>query len=1028
MEIQSLDQSSSYIMDVFIRILPVGVILGLAVVLLLRLVRYIRRKLSERAATAGNVAAGLGETVSGIAASVSVPTAVLVIDVLLFLYILFYFDWASVHVQLKGSWPYLWLLLAMPHIAALYLIKAVGPFVLAVAFFGLLGGCFLMTRFYVGPWPRRFQLSSVVIFLIVLAWLTFRWGQTAWGLARPISGDTPAGLQGMLMAALFSPCSPRVLRADPVNFLGPSIGMSMLEWLAAIYLTEKYLRLAIFHERREELGVGAWMRFAPVMPMLLLGAFVGYGLWGNLQRGIQVSAAERIERVVLLPKHKQVVWQEAVEQCAARGSDWRLPTQHELRLLSRRALASRDDVRSAWTAELHPEHGAYVLRWKEEPSQRSTFPANMFGRCLTPTPSDLYQRLVTALYPALYRDNKPDNFSRYFYPGEAFNSNSGIRGDLPEAVICVKSTVEADQVASVHVMKDAVLVRDTPSASGILKDLCNSTTAASGPCQTLVTQRVEPTKERDPAQGDDEFKARQEKCRATADPGHCTSQGWHYRVQGQFDRALFFFDWGCQKGDGNACLDVDRIREERAEFHARAEELVQLGYAATAPLHHDEAKDPLVQACEQGYAAHCLYRGTIANWENQRPEALRFYAKGCTGGVLLSCTKQVHMEWADAMIKDYETAIIPKYVALCDKKEPLACLYLAGMLSDKIRGPRAAEGLALAKQRCAEGMPSLCEFYENSTNANRWYVPNEMQAADVRPDSPYDIEGLQASCTRYALSCKGSVERLANQGQFKEAEWFRERACIEEKAQDVKSCSQRIPWRTRFAGMTDLLRKKKYFKAAPQDHAAMLPVLKKACQDGVKETCVYVGDLMYDVMTERSEGEHSQYTLAGLKKPFERACQLDDVSACKHALDLGREWRDGPHSAEKEQSRRPATVEEARAYGRLCEERNYAGACWEVLQPWLDDRKQDHRQVPEHLAPAWRYTAGLCEKRNDTTACWTLLKPSIDALEHDHSKLPTDRSQIRRLLERICKIEAEENEEDKRACRELQRYLDLHWL
>lgn len=1016
MWVASPDDNSFQLMEWLIRLLPVGVLLGLAVVLLLRWlnsrrVSSIQAKVHHKAQPKSPADSSANDL------SRIVPMLGILIDAALWLYLLVHYEWGRSLEQFQsiGSYALLWIVAPGIPLATLV------PVILAALFFAWLAGGIFMSRFYVGRWPELFKLGCLGIFPIVLLWLVYTWAETAWGLAQTFPSDLPRGLQDLLIAGLFSACNSRIHNNDTAVAVGPSAGMYLLEWLAAIYLAEKYLRLAMFHKRRDEQGYGRWIRFVPVLPALLSIGFVGWGLWGDLQRTRLVLQMEGQEMVVLQPKGPHLLWHNAVAQCADQGSEWRLPTTHELRVLSRGRLGSEAKISSAWAGEAVPNYGPRDLRWGKAQGSLPSYVPNVLGSCLSGQPIDLYQQIVVRFYPALYQEHRGDSFYRYFYPDSHAET-------LPTAVLCIRSNDEMERNAVSHLVKDALLIKDLPTALSLVDSLCASKKYAPSHCTKAEADRVEDLRDNDPEKSAEEFEARQEKCRLTNDPEHCTGHGWYYRVRGEFEKSLVFFEAGCSKGHGNACLEIDDIKKEQVEFKERTDELVQLGYVAKAPLRHREAKEPLAHACEQGHAAQCLYRGGIAEWENQQEVAKRFYAKGCTGGILLACTKQVNMEWASTMIKDYETAIIPKYADLCEKKEVLACLRLAGMLSDKIRGERASEGIALAKQRCAEGMSSLCEFYENSTNSSRLYVPDEMQPNDVRPDSPYDIERLRAECRRYALNCKGYVERLTNQGQFKEAEWFREQACIEEKAQDVKLCSQLLPWRNRHAHMVQLLKKKQYLTVDLPNHEVMVPSLKRACHEGVKDACLYLGNLMEDVMTERSEGGHSQYSLAGLMKPFERACQLDDVSACKHALDLAREWREGRYSAEKERHRRPATVEETKAYGRLCEERNYAGACWEVLQPWLEDRKQDHRQVPDHLAPAWRYSERQCEKNKDAVACWTLVKPWIDFLEHDHSKLPKDRGSIRKQLERICEIEVEEGGADKRACRELQRYIDLHWL
>ena len=1012
--------------DVVIQILPVGILLGLGVVLFLRFVKYVWRRLSESPSSISAHAGGLVETVANVVKSVMSHNSVLLIDVVLFLYLFFHYEWASVFEPMKGL-PNLWLFLFMPHVAVIVLVQQFGPFVLATSFFVLLAGCLLMSRFYVGSWPMAFRLSCMMIFIVALAWLTFQWWQTGWDLART-SASVNHGLKGMLIAGLYSPCSPRVFRIDPIKMMGPSIGMSMMEGLATLYLAEKYLRLVIFHERRGELGFGWWIRFAPVVPVLLIVAFVGYGIWEDIQRNLHHAAAKRIEHVILPSNSRHLVWQMAVEQCAARGSDWRLPTQHELHLLSQNTLASDTQVSSAWSAEVHPEHGAYVWRWRERREWLSSDPT-MRGRCLTSAPSDLYQRLVTSLYPALDDELRQDKLLYYFYAGEVFNTQSGIRGDLPEAVICVKSTLEADHAAAPHLTKNTTLIRDMSSASAILKNLCNNTANPSGPCQTLVTQRREEPGKNDPVWLDVDFKARQEKCRLTSDPEVCAGQGWYYRVRGEFDHALLFYDWSCQKGFGNACLDKDHIKSEQHLFTSASEKLLQLGLVSTAPLRHWEAKEPLVLGCDRGEAELCLYRGMIAEWEDKREDARGFYARGCAGGLLLACTREVLMERHFTMAKNIDRDITPKFMMLCKKKESLACMQAASsMMSDRQEGTVRQEGIQLLADACAAGVPDVCKSYQDVTRPNGVHVPDELDEKTLRTASSYDIDRLREQCSGSPNNCRGIVNQLALQGQFKEAEGFAKAACDYERRENLPYCYQMIPYRNLFQSLSQTLIEKKYVKRQPPDHASALPAMKRACEEGVVQSCSYLGMLMYDAMTGLFPGSHPQYSLAGLVRPYQNACKFGDASACKRVLDLAREWREGQYAAEKERYRRPATVEEIKAYGRLCEERNYAGACWEVLQPWLEDRKQDHRQVPDHLASAWRYTERQCEKNKDTVACWTFVKPWIDSLEHDHSKLPKDRSPIRKQLERICEIEVEEGGADKRACRELQRYIDLHWL
>lgn len=1029
MWIQSLDQSSSQIMDAFLRILPVGIVLGVAIVFLLRLARYVRRRLSERVASAGNVGAGLGETVSGIVASISGPTTLLVIDILLFLYLLFHYEWAPAYAQLKASWPYLLLFLGAPHMAAMFLIKAVGPFVIAASFFGLLGGCLVMGRFYVGPWPRRFQLGCVAVFVIALAWLSFRWGQTGWNLAQAFSTDTPKGLQSMLIAALFSACSRGMHHSDPINAIGPSIGMSMLESLAAIYLAEKYLRLALFHARQDDRGSGRWVRMVPIVPMLLVGAFIGYGIWEDVQRARTIAEVADLEATVLTSKVPHLLWHEAVAQCAAQGPEWRLPTQHEIHFLSQGPLATDIRLGAAWSAELHPVRGAEGFRWKGKLPKRPPIVASMSGRCLSPQPTDLYQRLVVALYPELYQQHHGNGFYHYFFPGEVIFTQAGIYGGLPEAVLCVKSTAVTEAAAAGHLMKDAILVREPKAAAALLDELCENKAYASGFCNELTAKRMEAARENDPVQLARDFETRQEKCRQTSDPEVCAGQGWYYRVRGEFDKAALFYDWSCKKGFGNACLDKDQLTSEQQRFAQASDKLVQMGLLPTAPVRHREAKEPLILGCNQGETELCLYRGMIAEWEYKQQDARDYYAKGCAAGLLVSCTREVLMERHFTMAQNIDRDIPPKFVALCKKKEPLACKQAGSfMMSDQRDEKVRQQGEKLLADACAAGVPEICEYHKELTRPARIRAQDELDADTLRTASSYDIDRLREECSGSPGSCRGIVNQLSLQGQFKAAEWFAKAACDHERRENLEYCYQRIPYRQLFQGLSQTLIQKKYIKRQPEDHASTLPAMKKACQEGVVQSCSYLGMLMYDSMTGIFAGSHPLYSLAGLARPYQDACKFGDASACKRVLDLGRDWREGRYYAEKEQSRRPATVEETKAYGRLCEERNYAGACWEVLQPWLEDRKQDHRLVPEHLAPAWRYTEGLCEKGKDEVACWTLLKPSIDALEHDHSKLPTDRSGIRRLLERICKIEAEEQQEDKRACRELQRYLDLHWL
>jgi hypothetical protein len=1015
MQVEVMSDERFLIVDLLIKIIPLGLFIGLSIIFLMRWMKSRRNRVRERQVQVSAHNHEHHENATGEPKAQSHFYIIVLLDTLLFLYLLFSYEWSPGPGLSSSVGESLGAFIIVP----IYYALISARFSLAVLFFTCLGGSIFMSRFYEGRWPQWFKLSCLSSFSIVLAWLLYRWGVTAWQLSQHFPSDIPHGLRDLLIIGLFSDCGGRLHNNDTAVSIGQSTGMYLLEWLAAIYLAEKYFRLATFQERRDEHGPAWWARFAPVVPVLLIIAFVGWGLWGNFQRERMVSQIEKMETVVLQPTVPHLLWHKAIEQCAAQGEGWRLPTTYELRLLSRGALASDSRLTAAWTGEVLPKYGPRDLRWAGNQRALPSYVPNVLRRCMSTEPTDLYQRLVVKLYSDLYQQHRSDSFHRYFFPDSPSDT-------LPTAVLCVKPTEQIDSESSSHLLKDAILVKDTKTATDLLKQLCDAKAYASNYCNAAEANRIEEARESDPVKSQEDFATRQEKCRLTADPEHCTGQGWYYLVRGEFDKTLVLYMAACQKGSGNACLEVDQIKGHQQRFAEVTAALVSSGYVATAPTRHREAKEPLILGCRQGHGEMCLYRGLIAEWEDKREDAKGYFGNGCTDGVLLSCTKAVEMESYFTMGNNTKALIVDKYVDICQKKEPLACLHAVSWLSGSTR---EQEGLALAKQRCAEGMQSLCEAYDVNTNPTRSSQPSELQVEDVRADSPYDIERFRERCRKGPINCKGFVNKLTLQAQFKEAEWFQEQACIHERAKDVKACASLISGKKMFVNMSQTLLDKKYITKAPENHASMVPVLKKACDGGVAQACIYIGDLMLDLMQGHFEGDHPLYTRAGLIRPFDRACQLGVAQACKHALDLVRQWREGQHLyAERENYPRAATTEETRAYARLCEERNYAGACWEVLLPWIDDKNQDHRQIPDALAPVWRYTERLCEKDRDTVACWTLLKPWIDYLEHDHSKLPQDRTSIRRQLERLCKIESEDEDSYKRACKELQRYLDLHWL
>ena len=821
------------------------------------------------------------------------------LDGILFLYIFVTFEWHQVLALLKSIARLHLLIVLNVSFLVKVVLPLVVPFVVAVLFFACLGSAIFMGLIHEGRWPVWFRLACLVGLSFPLIWLLQEWGGTVWRLPQQFPSDLPRGLQDLLVAALFSDCGPRLRTSDTALSLGPSIGMHLVNRLVAIYLGEKYVRLAVFHERRGQPEIIQWVRFVPVFPVVLIVGFVSWGLWGDVQRQKLIAQVAQMEIAVIEPRETPY-WHAAVEQCAVEGAEWRLPTIRELTVLSSGPLGKDSRMGAAWSGEVHRTGGPRGLRWTGERHVRPTYMPDVMHRCLSPHPTDLYQRLIVGLYPELYQRNRRDSFYRYFYPHEHFSVYGGLEGGRPEAVLCVKpEPIDASDSSSLHVAAEVKFVADARTAVSVLEALCSANQYEPTYCHRSTVHRytdIDRRSEEDLQEAsavEQRFKARLEECRATANPDTCLGHGGIYLARGEHASARLFYEEACRK-DGVAyasCYHALQLDEEEATFATVIDELMRGGLIAQKPPRHREAREPLEQACRTGGAKSCGYLAHVQQLQGRSRAAMNNYEQGCTLGDLWSCT---HLALLQKKAQTTEQ-ITNQLIELCRKGEPYACnVVTSWKLSEK--EPKVRDALALASLACSLGSRVGCSN-ETVIRAPGYSVRvEELDPNTLRPSTPHDITGFRSDCVQNSNHCQGYVDRLGLQGQFKEAEWFKEQMCREQREANMKECIERIPWKNPFRSVTDTLIAKKYLNARPADHASLVPILKKACEEGVGHACWYMGQLMYDAMTGSFAGAHPVYSEAALLRPFQRACALGVVPGCTGAEDIRRKFAEGQFS------------------------------------------------------------------------------------------------------------------------------------
>ena len=798
------------IVDLLIKIIPLGLFIGLSIIFLMRWIKSRRNRVRERQVQTPEHSPEHNESAANEPEAQSRFYIIALLDALLFLYLLFSYEW-SPGPGLSGSVGGGLGPLGVP----IYYALVSARFGLQVLFFTCLGGSIYMSRFYVGRWPQWFKLSCLSSFAIGLAWLLYQWGLTAWRLHQSFPSDLPRGLHDLLITGLFSDCGIRLRGADAAVSIRQSMGMYLSEWLAAIYLVEKYLRLAVFHERRDERGPAWWARFTPLLPVLLIAGLVGLGLWGDFQRERMITHVARMELSVLQPQ-ATLQWHTAVEQCADQGAGWRLPTMHELYVLSSGALGKDSRLGAAWSGELHEKGGPRGLRWTGRRHQRPTYIPDVMHRCLSAQPTDLYQRLVVSFYPDLYQQHRNDSFYRYFYPHEGFSVYGGLEGGEPEAVLCVKpDPTDPPGSLDLHLTKDVTLVTDVKTAASLLELLCNDTGYDPNYCHRSLVHRYTEVdrlggeEAQDSLAVEQRFQKRLEECRLTADVSTCTGHGSIYLARGEYERLRPFYEEACKK-DGVAyasCVHVLELDEREAAFGKVIDEVMSAGLTANRPSRHHEAKEPLMRACELGRAQSCGYLGYIFELQNRHSDAWQRYDKGCSLGYLWACTKLVFLNRKNIATEQTKQLLVD----LCYKGESLACDTIA-IWKWSEKEPDAQSALEFATRACSLGSRSGCAAEVVIRKLGNSPRIDELDPNSVQPSTPYDIKLFRSACIQNDIHCQGYVERLTLQGQFKEAEWFNEQACIEQRATNLKQCSERIPWRGLFESMSQVLMAKKYIK------------------------------------------------------------------------------------------------------------------------------------------------------------------------------------------------------------------------
>ena len=819
-------------------------------------------------------------------------------DALLFLYLLFSYEWSPGPGLSSSVGESPGALIIVP----IYYALISARFTLAVLFFTCLGGSIYMSCFYEGRWPRWFKLSCLFSFTIALALLLYQWGLTVWRLPQNFPSDLPRGLRDLFITALFSDCGGRLRNSDTALSIGQSTGMYLLQWLAAIYLVEKYFRLAVFHERRDEHGPARWTRFVPVVPILLIAAFVGWGLWGDFQREKIIAQTELMEIAVLAPRETPY-WHTAVEQCAVEGSEWRLPTMRELHVLSSGDLGKDSRLGAAWSGEVHAKGGPEGLRWTGERHSRPNYMPDVMHRCLSPHPTDLYQRLIVSLYPELYQQNRSDSFYRYFYPHEVFSVYGGLSGGRPEAVVCVKpDPLETPESISLQLASNVKFVADERTAVVMLEMLCSGNEYEPTYCHRSLVHRyteIDRLGEEDPQDAlavEQRFQSRLEECRLTAEPSTCHGHGGIYLARGEYARARLFTEEACKKAEVpyTSCVHGLELDEQEAAFNSVVDDLKNAGFVVQKPTRHHEAREPLQQACQVGRAQSCGYLAHVLYQQNRYLKARKYYDKGCSLNDLWACTNVVLLN----IEKQTTEQATQKLVDLCHRGESFACNTVASWKLSK-KEPEVQQALDLAIHACALGSRLGCANEAGIRNLGSARGVEELDPDSIRSSTPHDIKNFRSDCVQNDNHCLGYVDRLALQGQFRDVEWFKEQVCIGKHlySKDLKECTERIPGKGLFESMTDALMTKQYIKERPGDHASLVPVLKKACQDGMGHACWYLGKLMYDAMTGRWADFHPVYSQNGLLAPFKRACDLGMVLACSTAQDITREFAEGRYAA-----------------------------------------------------------------------------------------------------------------------------------
>ncbi len=815
------------------------------------------------------------------------------LDGILFLYIFVTFEWHQVLALLKSIARVNLLVLYIPPLLVKVVLPLVVPFMVAVLFFACLGTSIFLGLIHEGRWPSRVRFGCLLGLSIPLVWLLREWGGIVWLLPQQFPSDLPRGLQDLLVAALFSDCGTRLHTSDTALPLGPSIGMHLVNRLIAIYLAEKYVRLAVFQGRRGQPRIAQWVRFVPVLPVILMVGFVTWGLWGDVQRQKIIAQTARMEIAVIEPRETPY-WHTAVEQCAVEGSEWRLPTIRELQVLSSGDLGKDSRLGAAWSGEVHMQGGPRGLRWTGERHVRPTYMPDVLRRCLSPHPVDLYQRSIATLYPELYQRKGSDSFYRYFYPHEHFSVYGGPAGGRPEAVLCVRpGPSDLPGSISLRLANDTKFVADARTAVSVLETLCSANQYEPTYCHRSLVHRyteIDRLGEEDPQDAsalEQRFQNRLEECRVTANPDTCLGHGGIYLARGEHSRTRLFYEEACRKEGVSyaSCYHGLQLDEEEATFTHVIDELIRGGVVVQKPPRHREAREPLQQACQTGGAKSCGYLAHVQQLQGRSHVATRNYERGCTLGDLWACTNLALLQKRNQSAEQ----TTDKLVELCRRSESFACnVVTSWKLSEQ--DPKVHEALELASLACSLGSRVGCSNEAAIRKPGYSVRVEELDPNTIRASTPHDISGFRSDCVQNSNHCQGYIDRLGLQGQFKEAEWFKEQTCREQRETDMKECINRIPWKNLFWSVTDTLMAKKYINARPVDHASLVPTLKKACEDGVGHACWYLGKLMYDAMTGRFAGSHPVYSETALLKPFQRACELGVVPGCTGAEEIRQKF------------------------------------------------------------------------------------------------------------------------------------------